>query len=904
MSTTRERLQKKLEAKKKSKIDQLSDLEIFLEANCFSEAEKTLKSINVNDCFENGDSLLARFCQKTENSNRVKAVEWLIKNKANINIFINDKPILIHVIENKNSEVAKRLIHAGANVNCSFKTTSPLYSAITILDKDLCDLLINKGAAINHTNSILETPFSTACRSGFLNIAKKLENLGVETQVANLGGMTPLMHASTNNHADVVKWLLEINKETINQENNSSSATAFYLACKSGHLEIAKLLQQNGAHIGKTSTGLSPLRVSCVNGRTSIAKFLIEKLDAKNLNEPDRNGRSALCLAVEAGHLEIVKMLIDKGVNKDQDLLLLACENRRAEIAEWFLENGHYKDQVNEDNAKGETPLILACKADLKNLVSLLLSYGADPNLSDDRGSRPIDYAVTNHNIDILNDLFDHGVDLNAPNKKGITLMHFACSNNKVDMVKFLKQKGARFDSKYNYLTPIHIIIYNQNKALLDLVDDSDLESVFDNDKIEDRICTLICEGHYKMLALLIDLKKSGINKKISQYLNDPKFMDKMILSYLLLIDPNKTELEKTVPSEEHALNEARWAAFKILFERSNLGIDFLKKIDRPGNPIAQVRNERFNFVYDYILQSIPSKEEKIIWVNHLLEKMDELKVFKNAKENAASYLRQAINKQKPIHSPKKVKQPYSPPSVLSDINHYSFFGPPESKAATPKKLLEGLGHDFKSLKAANKKHIESLKEEEEQIEKEKNLPVVEENNATWGNGVLTTEHVKQVQNKTNIFFYCDEKIINDLEEAGLKQAFQSVIETPKFVSKNKKTKSKVGLKLLSLSQKDDMKIEITIGGQSVFAHIDSEITTKSKDAKEVRLYCIAISSDSQKEGEQGTLIVPVHLDKALHDQCDTAQIKASIKNKKGPWLEINPQPLIKESVRSPLQRQ
>jgi hypothetical protein len=81
-----------------------------------------------------------------------------------------------------------------------------------------------------------------------------------------------------------------------------------HLAANEGHLEIVKLLIDNGADVnGDSIANLTPLHGAALAGHTEVAAFLIEKgaqIDIKSIN-----GKTPLELAREEGHTETVSLL-------------------------------------------------------------------------------------------------------------------------------------------------------------------------------------------------------------------------------------------------------------------------------------------------------------------------------------------------------------------------------------------------------------------------------------------------------------------------------------------------------------------------------------------------------------------------------------------------------------------
>jgi ankyrin repeat protein len=106
------------------------------------------------------------------------------------------------------------------------------------------------------------------------------------------------------------------------------------LAAGNGHIEIVKLLLDNKTNPNDKEGNSPPLLKSIENSRTEIAKLLIDRGANPNsyyssfLGSGDRD-RSAISEAVKRGNIEIVKSLLDKGVDPQIGLTEAAKGNNR-----------------------------------------------------------------------------------------------------------------------------------------------------------------------------------------------------------------------------------------------------------------------------------------------------------------------------------------------------------------------------------------------------------------------------------------------------------------------------------------------------------------------------------------------------------------------------------------------
>jgi len=105
-----------------------------------------------------------------------------------------------------------------------------------------------------------------------------------------------------------------IKKEININAKNKSKWTALAYACKYNHIEIVKLLIDNGADVNiAVNTGSTPLHIALNGGNTEIAEYLIE--NNADINVKDIMGMSALAWAAKQGDLELVIFLVKNGAD-------------------------------------------------------------------------------------------------------------------------------------------------------------------------------------------------------------------------------------------------------------------------------------------------------------------------------------------------------------------------------------------------------------------------------------------------------------------------------------------------------------------------------------------------------------------------------------------------------------
>ena len=151
----------------------------------------------------------------------------------------------------------------------------------------------------------------------------------------------------------------------------------------------------------------TPLSLASYLGKPLIIEhFTRHSLHSKCIEEKDKHGRTPLHLAAFKGHQNGVLLLLNAQaqINAKDNLnntpLHYSAGFGHQSCTKALLYSAEQQTnsqlQVSASNLKGETPLHLASRHGFSKIVKLLLEYGADVNVKNSNGDRPVDVA---HNI-------------------------------------------------------------------------------------------------------------------------------------------------------------------------------------------------------------------------------------------------------------------------------------------------------------------------------------------------------------------------------------------------------------------------------------------------------------------------------------------------------------------------
>jgi len=194
------------------------------------------------------------------------------------------------------------------------------------------------------------------------------------------------------------------------------------------------------------SSGCNQLMVAAENGDLNRVREQLEK--GVDVNARSQAGHTALMLAAAAGHLEVVKALVDAKANPNlgalsfhagEFLTLMAAMNRCNKDWEKILDAMIAAGgEVNPKKVFSNSPLIYAITRYDPILVKALIARGADVNLKNERGTTPLMTAVMSRGATVENVklLLSAGADASARDNEGKTALEF------VDI--YVKEKTER----------------------------------------------------------------------------------------------------------------------------------------------------------------------------------------------------------------------------------------------------------------------------------------------------------------------------------------------------------------------------------------------------------------------------------------------------------------------------
>ncbi|KAL2713882.1 protein fem-1 CG6966-like isoform X1, partial [Vespula squamosa] len=214
--------------------------------------------------------------------------------------------------------------------------------------------------------------------------------------------------------------------------------------------------------VSTTTHGATPLVMACRNGHYDVAEYLVVKCGA-DIEQPGSvvfdgetiEGAPPLWCAAAAGHIELVKLLVQRGANVNSTTktnstpLRAACFDGHFEIVRFLVKNGagfvkshgntiysHFAD-IEMANRHGHTCLMIACYRGHIGIAKLLLAWNVDVNRKSVRGNTALHDCAESGSLEILKLLVQHGAQMDV-DSYGMTPLLAAAVTGNTDIVEYL----------------------------------------------------------------------------------------------------------------------------------------------------------------------------------------------------------------------------------------------------------------------------------------------------------------------------------------------------------------------------------------------------------------------------------------------------------------------------------
>jgi len=390
-------------------------------------------------------------------------------------------------------ELADLLLARGADIEALDKDSlTALHWAVRFGKHELYELLVSRGANTEARDKLGMTPgqrlgldpgvvsadewhpwqgpvpaggalrLHAAALAGDWKTVKGMIDRGSDVNAKALNGWTALRAAAYRGHSDVAALLL----------SSGAKHDIFSAACMGDVAAVSSLLKDDADLAAATDQqdGQTPLHWAGRRGHLQVVKLLLQK--GAPANVMDQAETTPLCVAAGEGHTDVVAELLEAGAVVSvgtgarpslaqiflgppdymydtadaggRSALHRAAAGGHTDVAKLLLEHGGYKDIRAHD---GRTPLHEAARAGHAPTVELLLAQRAGPQAQAADGTMPLHLAVQGGHRKVAQILLDRNVPVDARDSNGRIPLHLAADGGHCDLVEFLLERGADLEA-------------------------------------------------------------------------------------------------------------------------------------------------------------------------------------------------------------------------------------------------------------------------------------------------------------------------------------------------------------------------------------------------------------------------------------------------------------------------
>jgi ankyrin repeat protein len=343
-----------------------------------------------------------------------------------------------------NTKVYDICLREGANLKKDLDlegANALLLAAPFDTDFSLINYFISKGLDLRSTDANGDTAFNYAARAGNIELLKKLVEKGVKYNdnaiiMASKGTRSHTNTLELYNYLDGLKI-----KPTALGKNGENVLHA--IVTKEKQTGIITYFLSKGVDINQADNDGNTvfMNAASANSDADIIRMLISKV--KDINHLNKNGISALDLAVKNNSAEIVQILLDNNANFN-------LTDTNGDNVIYYLVQSYNPQKKEVFDSK----------------LKMLEGKGLKLNSQQKNGNTLYHMAVAKNNLSLMKFIDNLGIDINAKNNEGLTALHKAALVSQDDVIlKHLLSKGAKKEIKTDFKETAYDIA-SENEAL------------------------------------------------------------------------------------------------------------------------------------------------------------------------------------------------------------------------------------------------------------------------------------------------------------------------------------------------------------------------------------------------------------------------------------------------------
>lgn len=247
-------------------------------------------------------------------------------------------------------------------------------------------------------------------------------------------------------------------------------------AAKTGNIYVVEnyLASRKNIDAKRPESGQTALMIAAENGHSEIVKMLLES--GANPNERDSNKNTALMFASKEGHTKVIEILHKANadlnainINK-RAALILASASGKADAVKILCGLGA---DVNLEDSNRDTALHWAAYKGHAEVIKILIGAKANLELINEDGDTPLIEAAFRGHVNVLETLLCNGAisQINVKNKDGNTPLIEAARKGHCNAINVLLKHGANLNiCNNNDHNALHHAAYSGHTEVVELL--------------------------------------------------------------------------------------------------------------------------------------------------------------------------------------------------------------------------------------------------------------------------------------------------------------------------------------------------------------------------------------------------------------------------------------------------
>ena len=358
---------------------------------------------------------------------------------------------------------------------------------------------------LDHGEMVNGSFLVSAARVGNLRAMEyALHKLGVSVDAKEGGGITPLLAAAADGHAEAMRFLLERGANIHAQLQSGGSVAT--LAASSGNVDALRTAIAFGANTTNARHGWSILSQAVGGGNIDAMKLAMEC--GCSVEETGSSSYGPIHKAAHSGSVDGIRFIWERCRARDVDArtgdgftaLLLALSNGHLEATKYLLSLGA---DIHAITQQGWNAMMCAAQSGCVPVMEFLLAQGLSINFVTDGGYSVCYAAALGGRTQSLDFACKHGAVL-SPSKTIVSPAAGAAQSSSLAVLRYLFAHGADedpdvvaglpFEVALRYGTPETVALFVAHGASLEAVR---------NDKTA--LMLAAGEGNDKTMRMLIE---------------------------------------------------------------------------------------------------------------------------------------------------------------------------------------------------------------------------------------------------------------------------------------------------------------------------------------------------------------------------------------------------------------